>query len=1561
MKRYIAILVFAIPAHAVAQEPEAWVNVEVMVPVLEVGEDAQGVVAALAYGEGQGLLEGGRGGVYHLSEEDGLIGEGNAEIFELRPDGCLVRYQGELPLDPGDLVELPARVPQVLTEGITWRLASLAIGLEDGDEQPLFTLDALLAAPEADHDAALYEAGVAVVREHAHYASLVEGGRDRMIEGRFRGTSLQKAMAKADEEDLRDFAMFVASFPGGYLGYSWSLAEVWATWAFAGGFTSWREIELRALAMKPGKRRKYVQGLAPVLMEDGVVLSWYDRATDLAWSGRHEQASALVELMALGSAATGSSKDWDYTYSAQAYLLDQLGDTEGVIQAYQEAIAHAPDDPVSRAGSLEAIGETLVDAGRYDEAILWYQRCIDTTAAELPDAPPWSASDCWRGIGVSHEMSYRYPEALEAYSKAHEGFQQRADLAGLEWETMVLFDLADVHQAMSHYAVAVELRRRALRTARELGWTITVGRALDEMGASLWELGDYQQALEAKLEAAALYAEAGEERKRAIALTNAGALLYTLDRIDEALEHYALARGIHEAREEWYDVADVLRRGAELERERRNLGEAQALIDAALRALALQDDADMRGQVLLEQAEVHQEAGRYEQADEAYERSLAAFRDIDARQSVARVLTWWAVSAHMRRDTELARERFSQALAMQEQIDDLAGQADTLRHLASYEAGFGGAYEQANTLLLRSLELARRMPSKPREAQALNQLGGLLVSMGRFEEAQERFEAALAIFSEIGDESEQASVRNALGQLAFTRGQTDRGFALYEEAIAQARAAGSSSQLAHSLDSLAWQLGVQGEHQAAREAALEALSIHEAEGDEWGLGNVYNTLGSIESGVGDYRSSREWHAKSLEIRRAWDDPFGVAGSLNNLGTIELDLGDFEAAAERFEAALEIGRPIRYLAVLTVSEGNLARCLIELGRPEAALASTEQALALARETGMPSAQPELLALQAMALHDLGRPAEAEARLDEALALAEELDIGVSEAKVLARRGMLAWEDARLDEAQRWLERSLARSEDHDSPGLRWEPLFFLARTQRDRGEHETAVGSYQRAVATLEDMKRGLGGDAEETRSFQTKHDEVYRELVDLLNKLGRTQEAWEVLGLMKVQELRAGSDVEQGLQEQEQAAYREVRTMWARERELERQLREELAKPAKARSEELLARLQQELDSLQLRFQDYTRELEREHPDLHAKLQISPPSFYKLQAFLEPGEAFIEPVVLPDRIATFVVRGGSGPLLVRETPVAEAEVERLVQAMRAALEDPSVAWGTSRGARTLTAQAAPQADPLEAAQALHRLLIEPVLGDLEGVDALVVSPSGRLRYLPFAALHDGESFLVERFELAMLTQAGALAEHRPMDRRAAVLAMGNPDGSLPGAEAEVAAIGELWRRKDITTYVGADATKGTLRSELEGRGILHLATHGYLLEDNPEGSFLLLAGEGDQARLTWREIPLLPLTDVDLVVLSACQTALGERGEGREISGLAYQFEMRGAASVVASLWKVDDASTTALMSALYGQLQDEGGRRATLLRQAQLALLSNPDYAHPYHWAPFVLIGDWR
>jgi CHAT domain-containing protein len=199
-----------------------------------------------------------------------------------------------------------------------------------------------------------------------------------------------------------------------------------------------------------------------------------------------------------------------------------------------------------------------------------------------------------------------------------------------------------------------------------------------------------------------------------------------------------------------------------------------------------------------------------------------------------------------------------------------------------------------------------------------------------------------------------------------------------------------------------------------------------------------------------------------------------------------------------------------------------------------------------------------------------------------------------------------------------------------------------------------------------------------------------------------------------------------------------------------------------------------------------------------------------------------------------------------------------------------------------------------------------------------------------------------------------------------LLALGDPagagqPGSLPEARQEVTAIAKLYPAAEV--LVGERATKTVLLApEATQRRALHLAAHGVLDSIQPDRSFIQLAPSGtDDGKLRVGEIYGLNLNAVDLVTLSACRTALGEGNpDGAEITSLAESFSSAGTPTVIASLWSVEDQSTRQLMETFYKEWA-AGKPKSACLRTAQLALLQNPATRHPFYWAPFEVLGDWR
>jgi CHAT domain-containing protein len=316
----------------------------------------------------------------------------------------------------------------------------------------------------------------------------------------------------------------------------------------------------------------------------------------------------------------------------------------------------------------------------------------------------------------------------------------------------------------------------------------------------------------------------------------------------------------------------------------------------------------------------------------------------------------------------------------------------------------------------------------------------------------------------------------------------------------------------------------------------------------------------------------------------------------------------------------------------------------------------------------------------------------------------------------------------------------------------------------------------------------------------------------------------------------------------------------------------------------------------------------------------------------------------------------------------------------------------------------PTLDPLPLAQELYKTLLAPAEKDLRSANAqlLMWSLDGVLRYVPMAALHDSEKYLVESYRHAVFTPASNARLHFPPSKnwRALGLSVTKAHGAgvpaLPGVaekmrgiiKAEGSASGVL----PGTIKLDEQFTQESMLTGLRERNnVVHIASHFQFQPGNETNSALLL---GDGQRLSLAEIKVLPqiFSGVELLTLSACNTATGSSSaNGKEIEGFGVLAQNKGARAVIASLWPVADRSTTRLMQEFY-QLRESGLSKAEAMRQAQGKLLrgegalsaavvkreivhetdktagvskfkadAQKPFAHPYFWAPFILIGNWK
>ncbi|MSP14758.1 MAG: CHAT domain-containing protein [Chloroflexi bacterium] len=254
-------------------------------------------------------------------------------------------------------------------------------------------------------------------------------------------------------------------------------------------------------------------------------------------------------------------------------------------------------------------------------------------------------------------------------------------------------------------------------------------------------------------------------------------------------------------------------------------------------------------------------------------------------------------------------------------------------------------------------------------------------------------------------------------------------------------------------------------------------------------------------------------------------------------------------------------------------------------------------------------------------------------------------------------------------------------------------------------------------------------------------------------------------------------------------------------------------------------------------------------------------------------------------------------------------------------------------------------------QALYNSLIRPLEQELAKNPGLVIVPHGPLHYLPFQALYDGQKYLSERWTLSYLPNAGLMRHlRRPRHGVGAMILGHSNEGRLPATLAEARYISDLL---GATGYLESDATVANLQAHAGKFAIIHIAAHGLFRGDAPLFSHIQL----DDAALHLIDIYGLEL-DADLVTLSACESGSGALAGGDELLGLSRGFLYAGAASLLLTLWTVEDNATANLMHQFYQGIR-QGLSREVALAAAQAEVRQHPAYVHPYFWAPFSLIGQ--
>jgi CHAT domain-containing protein/Tfp pilus assembly protein PilF len=947
----------------------------------------------------------------------------------------------------------------------------------------------------------------------------------------------------------------------------------------------------------------------------------------------------------------------------------------------------------------------------------------------------------------------------------------------------------------------------------------------------------------------------------------------------------------------------------------------------------------------------------------------------DAERVQADRLYWEAEHRYFLEDKDSKRQALAlceQAIPLWEKCGDRSQEIWTINRIGSIHRALGDT-NTAISFFERALDLSLKTGDRDGEAQSRNNLGVAYHQMGLYEQALRELQASRALWEEVGDSWELANTLFGLGVVQSASGQAEEALASLNRALEIRQAADDPSQ-ALILTAIAAIHGERGEGDTALELYRRALDLSRATGERNDEANVLQNMAGLYLRRGELQQALELFTSALQIHRQLGNRSMEAWLLSFLGATSLYLGDADQALKDYTQALQI-----HAETGSASQAYTLRDIgwvyDRQGHPDQALEYYTRAFELSHGKDRRA--------EAMALHGtgqakiaLGQPREAVQSLEQALALFREIGNVYGEASVLLELGR-AWQALSDEEqASRLFHEALDLCRERKILNTEAVAQSAIARLERDRGHLAEAAVAIEESLRIIESVRPKVASQRQRVTFFASRR-EYYDFYVDLQMRMREQDPAGGHLSMALAASERARArglldllaegriDLKRGISPELKTRENEVGNRISL---LQGQLLDALNQGGKE-----TARIEDELDEAEDERDQVEWQIRREHPHYAA---VSNPAILepqRIQDLLDDRTALLEYAVGSESSYLFVVTRDR--LEGYRLPAAGVLSEQ-VEVFREALEE---------GGRRQFGRYA------DTAHQLYRSLLGPAEEILRDKPRLIVSPDGPLLLLSFEALLTRPSsssrsyadlpYLLAEKSVTYVPSASVFAElggPQPSVLPAATAGSGlflflgfaDPDygqsagqpsfRSLPASRAEVEEIARLFPSDQVRLYLGADASEANVRENpaLREARWIHFAVHGFFNEERPELSGLVLTqgGERDAGLLQAYEIFNLDLT-ADLVVLSACDTALGKNVSGEGILGVSRAFLYAGASSVVVSLWQVSDASTSDLMIRFYRHLS-QSGDKAEALRLSKLEMIREGRYDHPYRWAPFILIG---
>ena len=1475
----------------------------------------------------------------------------------------------------GDLISIKINVPRLEYRSIFSDLAFNKILFTDLNRESFYGLNNILNTDNKRKEDSLY--AIMVKDLHDSY-TLVKDREDfkasvnqKIKGGRYAGKTYLEMLRDAKREDIERYLLFVAAYPNNYRGKNFKLNETFVTWALNNAPYSPGEVKKALLPVY--KNKEAFLKLLPIykkdILEDNHCVAFIKEVEKLIAQDKFTEAAALNDFIRTLAYAVndpgGKALTWVLTaeinhkqdrfdiavaqcdsaikyallaneheyelagISKKIYCLNQLlrfSESKKLLQEFETkltAYKSTLDEDTYNTNwqkRYEYEGSMYYAEGNYDLALKSYGSLIDLNKGINSFESIMKNAEYFAFIGRVNNDQGKPSLALGSFLNAAYTYRVNYDTAN--W-AKVQNDMAYSYYKLSNYSKSMAYTDSAMQKLLLINNFNDAGYSKSLQGSSYWELGKYDSAVIAHKESIDLRKKAKNFSGQAHSWKSIGQLYLLSGQKNQALQAYDSAARFY---------------------------------------LQLKDSSGL--------AETYNKKGNVFYNDENNRKAAEFFemaKGVNTKTTVEALYNLG--NAWYEMDSAKARNYYTTCSQLAESTKNTAYLFDATKSLANL-AYRTNNIEAGDKLQATCLDLSKQLNTAQSYGECLSLKAYGYKTQSRLDSALSYYNKAMQVFDTVS-QSGVIWQLNSIAEVNISMGNFPKAKEALGKAIKLAKESNNSIALGSTLEATSFLYGLTGEFAEGLKNSDSALAIFNRSGNILRLANTWLSRGTLYKSMGDY-------SKSINAFLVADSLYIDQQAVEYRSVVSTDIGvtyftqyDYVNALKYHTLALaQLKKGVINESYL-LGKGNIAEDLFYLKKYSEAEKELLEVYPITKEKKM----HRIASGMALSLGKLYyETKQTDKSIDYFVYAAEYANSSGEKEKsieALTYLGQINKDKGKTENAENDFRKAAAIVTDYKI-ALGWEPFYQLGLLYYTQNKFDSSLHYFKKAVELLDKNSENLYGGEEARKIFNNdpKKSDLYNKITFSYYNLGDINQAWAYANRSNIAGIKelSGTLSASSNNEEKNEALKKLLALQQSKKALENTLekQEGLAK------EETLKKI----EIVEANYNNFLQDVVEKYPEL---------SVYFTRSNADEFNNYKSK--LPEDVAVLLYLLNNNTLMIFSLTKEKLSVDTMtvdispkVNAFIEAIKNTSKQTGTG----PLAVRSEPMDEDKtsgnvefkDMASELYNILITTVADKISGKKKLCIIPTGVFSNMPFQCLgqkkpNSNFKFLIEDRSI-FYTNKMSVFNSNEKDIAAntnlkSFAAFGVPDATLSFNIDEVKGIGKILG-SDSTVYSDARATESMAKQSLRNKKYIHFATHGVLnYSSDYSQSYLKLlpdkdTSNGNNGQLTMREIQGLGITDCNMVILSACQTAVSKQlVKGWNISP-ANSFLVSNVKTVVASLWKVADEPTGLLMQYFYENLSlPKPMEKTEALRQAQIKLSQQPRFSHPNYWGAFVLYGDWR